>query len=45
MNNKIGNRYTREFKDMVVTRMMPPNNEAIKKLSEEFGVSEQLKSG
>lgn len=41
MNQKNGTRYTKEFKKTAIARMMPPNNETIKVLSEELGVSEQ----
>jgi len=41
MNNKNGTRYTKEFKEQAIERMMPPNNETIKSLSDELGVSEQ----
>jgi len=41
MNQKNGTRYTKEFKDKTIARMMPPDNETIKSLSEETGVSEQ----
>jgi hypothetical protein len=41
MSIENGNRYTQELKDAVLLRMMPPNNESIKSISEEFGISEQ----
>lgn len=41
MNNENGKRYTQEFKDAVLVRMMPPNNESIKSISDELGISEQ----
>lgn len=40
MNKKSGTRYTKEFKERAITRMMPPNNESIKSISDELGVSE-----
>ena len=40
MKIKNGNRYTEEFKESVLKRMGPPNNEAVKDLSKEFGISE-----
>ena len=41
MSRKNGTRYTKEFKEMVITRMMPSNNEANKSISEELGIFEQ----
>jgi len=41
MNNKNGTRYTKEFKEAAIARMIPPNNESIKNISEELGISEQ----
>ncbi len=41
MNKKNGTRYNKEFKEQVITRMMPPMNESVKFLSEELGISEQ----
>ncbi|MBO0587453.1 transposase [Sporosarcina sp. E16_8] len=41
MNNKNGTRFTKEFKEMAIARMMPPNNESIKSISDELGISEQ----
>lgn len=41
MNQKNRTRYTKEFKDMMIARMMPPNNETIKSISDETSVSEQ----
>lgn len=40
MNRKIGNRYTKSFNEAVLTRMIAPNNDAIKGISKELGVSE-----
>lgn len=34
-------RYSQELKDAVLVRMMPPNNESIKSISDELGISEQ----
>ena len=33
-------RYTKEMKDSILKRMMPPNNEAISRISEETGITE-----
>ena len=41
MNKKSGTRYTKEFKERAIARMMPPHNEPVKSISEELGVSEQ----
>jgi len=41
MNNKKRTRYSKKFKESSMARMMPPNNEPIKSLSKELGVSEQ----
>ncbi|WP_438315106.1 transposase [Sporosarcina sp. FA9] len=41
MNKNSGTRYTKEFKDMAIARMAPPNNESIKSISDELGVSDQ----
>jgi len=41
MNNKNRTRYTKEFKEAAIARMMPPNNESIKNIGEELGISEQ----
>ena len=41
MNNENGKRYSTEIKDAVLVRMMPPNNESIKSISDELGISEQ----
>lgn len=40
MKAQPGRRYTNEYKEAIVKRMMPPNNESIKALSEETGVTE-----
>ena len=41
MKAKTGKRYTQEIKQSAVLRMMPPNNESVKQISEELGMSEQ----
>lgn len=41
MNNENVKRYMQELKDAVLARMMPPNNESIKSISDELGISEQ----
>lgn len=41
MNKKNGTRYTKEFKEQVIARMMPPKNESVGSLSKELGISEQ----
>lgn len=41
MTIKNGTRYPKELKEQAINRMMPPTNEAVKSLSEEFGISEQ----
>ena len=33
--------YTQEFKDSIIKRMLPPNNESISKIAKEEGLSEQ----
>ena len=33
--------YSQEFKDAMLRRMLPPNNESITKISREEGISEQ----
>ncbi|UOY92118.1 transposase [Ectobacillus sp. JY-23] len=40
MTGKLGKRYTKEMKEAAIKRMMPPNNEAISRLSEETGITE-----
>ncbi|NMD71242.1 transposase [Bacillus sp. DNRA2] len=40
MRSKPGQRYSKEFKESVLRRMMPPNNESINQLSEETGITE-----
>ena len=39
MSRKNGTRYTKEYKEMVITRMMPSNNERIKALVKNWGYS------
>lgn len=34
-------RYSKELKDSIIRRMLPPNNEAISKISKEEGISQQ----
>lgn len=41
MSSQKRNRYTRELKDSVLVRMMPPNNESVKNISTETGISVQ----
>jgi transposase len=40
MTEKLGRRYTKEIKDSIIKRMMPPNNEAISRISNETGITE-----
>jgi transposase len=40
MTDKLGKRYTKEMKEEILNRMMPPNNESIKRISEEVGITE-----
>jgi transposase len=40
MTEKLGKRYTKEMKDSIVKRMMPPTNESISRISEETGITE-----
>lgn len=40
MTEIIRKRYTKEMKDSILKRMMPPNNEAISRISEETGITE-----
>jgi len=42
MNKNSGARYSKEFKEKAIARMMSPDNESIKIISDELGVSEQL---
>ncbi|AMQ05226.1 transposase [Sporosarcina psychrophila] len=41
MSSEKRNRYTKELKDAVLVRMMPPNNETVKSISMDTGISEQ----
>jgi transposase len=40
MRAQPGKPYTKEFKEAIIKRMMPPNNEPVKAISEETGVTE-----
>lgn len=40
MAGKLGKRYTKEMKESILKRMMPPTNEAISKISDEVGITE-----
>ena len=40
MTKKTGIRYSKELKQSIVTRMMPPNNESVRKLSKEYGMTD-----
>jgi len=40
MTEKLGKRYSKEIKESILKRMMPPNNEAISRISEEVGITE-----
>jgi transposase-like protein len=40
MSGKLGTRYSKEIKDAIIERMMPPRNESINKISKEMGISE-----
>ncbi len=40
MKSKNGKRYTKEEKETIVRRMIPPNNESVSQLSEELGITE-----
>jgi transposase len=40
MRAQPGRQYTKEYKKSIIKRMMPPNNEPVKALSEETGVTE-----
>lgn len=40
MTGPIGKRYTKEMKEAILKRMMPPNNESIKRISEDVGITE-----
>jgi|SRR5690625_954772 len=40
MTRNSGIRYSKEFKESIIARMMPPNNESVKELCKEFGMSD-----
>src|SRR5699024_2599479 len=40
MKKSTGIRYSKELKESIVKRMMPPNNESVSSLCEEFGISD-----
>jgi len=40
MKNNTGTRYSKETKESIIERMMPPNNESVRSLCEEFGISD-----
>ncbi|GAE31779.1 transposase [Alkalihalobacillus hemicellulosilyticus] len=40
MKGKNGVRYSKEQKEVIVNRMMPPNNESVANISQEAGISE-----
>ncbi len=40
MTEKLGRRYSKEIKEAIIKRMMPPNNEAISQISAEVGITE-----
>jgi transposase-like protein len=40
MTEKLGKRYSKEIKESILKRMIPPNNEAISRISEETGITE-----
>jgi len=40
MADNLGKRYTKEMKEVIVQRMMPPNNEKIRAISKELGITE-----
>lgn len=40
MTEKVGKRYSQELKEIIITRMMPPSNEAISQISQETGITE-----
>ena len=41
MDRKNGTRYTKEFREKSIARMIPPNNEAVKSISDDLGISVQ----
>ena len=40
MQRKNGVRYSKELKDSIIKRMMPPNNESVAQIAEEQGITE-----
>ena len=40
MTEKLGRRYSKEIKESIIKRMMPPKNEAISQISGELGITE-----
>jgi transposase len=40
MTEKLGKRYSKDIKESILKRMMPPKNEAISRISEEVGITE-----
>lgn len=40
VTKKTGIRYSKELKKSIVSRMMPPKNESVRKLSEEYGITD-----
>ncbi|MDM5284691.1 transposase [Peribacillus frigoritolerans] len=40
MTEKLGKRYSKEIKESILKRMLPPNNEAVSLISEETGITE-----
>jgi len=40
MADNLGKRYTKEMKEVIVQRMMPPNNEKVSSISKELGITE-----
>lgn len=40
MSERLGNRYTKELKEEILKRMMLPNNESVKRISEDTGITE-----
>lgn len=40
MTNKHGKRYSREEKEIIVKRMMPPQNESVASIMEDTGISD-----
>lgn len=40
MGKELGKRYTKEEKEAILKRMMPPNNEKISAINKELGITE-----